>query len=150
MADQNDERLNTEDAGQADENGTPETIDLSLTVGELMAAHPKLSEAMAEFGLEGLDPASTVPDVLKGLDVDPSLVVTALQSMGYEVTGFTPEANPYASQVGAVLDALFNGDDEARVSTTSVDPMMANIEAAVRRAEKEGVLPTASKPEDEN
>lgn len=123
-----------------------EVLDFTQTVGELLEAHPKLKEAMAEFGLENIDPSSTVPEALKGLDVDPQLVVTALQTFGYEVTGFTPEANPYLGQIGTVIDALFNNDD-TRASSTSVDPMMANIEAAVRRAEKNGILPTNTRDE---
>lgn len=130
---------NEQVAGQNSES--KEVLDLSLTVGELLEAHPKLKDMMGEFGVEDVDTSSTVPEVLKGMDVDPSLVVTALQSMGYEVTGFTPEANPYAAQIGSVIDALFSNDDD-RASVASADPMMANIEAAVRRAEKNGVLPT--------
>lgn len=137
---------NNEQQADSSASEQPEELDLSLTVGELLEAHPKLKESLAEFGLEDLDASSTVPDVLKGLDVDPSLVVTALKSLGYEVTGFTPEPNPYAAQLGTVIDALFNNDD-SRASSISVDPMMANIEAAVRRAEQSGQLPKVN-PED--
>lgn len=132
--------------GQADELGVeaedeaPEVLDLSLSVGELCSAHPKLQQALADVGLSDLDSAAKVPDVLQKLGVDSSLVVVALQSMGYEVTGFTPEKDPYAPEVGAILDALFN-DDAPRSSATSVDPMVANMEAAVLRAQKNGKLP---------
>lgn len=118
-----------------------ETLNLSQSIDRLVADHPKLGEALKDFGLESVDRTVPVTDVLDQMGVDVGLVATALGTMGYDCTGYTAQEDPYAPQLGAILDALFSQDEAPSASVSSVDPVVANMEAAVRKAQKEGKLP---------
>ncbi|MGN0287633.1 MAG: hypothetical protein ACI4B6_08205 [Atopobiaceae bacterium] len=118
-----------------------EMLDLSQSIDQLVADHPKLDEALKDFGLDDVDRTIPVTDVLDQMGVNVGLVATALESMGYECTGYTAPEDPYAPQLDAIFDALFNNDDAPSASASSVDPVVANMEAAVRKAQREGKLP---------
>lgn len=121
------------------------TIDLTKTIGELTEADPGLVGALAELGLEDLPGDVTLIALCQENDIDLALVSMALEAGGYEVVGYepTPQAGSTGAELLEALARLFSDDDDGAptAAVASVDPMVAHIEAAVRRAEREGRLP---------
>lgn len=129
----------------------PVTLDLSLPLADLVAAHPELKDLLAEMGIEDVPAGKTLTEIASELDVDSSILVFSLEASGYEVAGYVPEERePVDSVVPDILSGLFadreydprpvdNMIHEARMANEN-QSMYARMEEAVRRAEREGRL----------
>ncbi len=129
----------------------PVTLDLSLPLADLVAAHPELKDLLAEMGIEDVPAGKTLPEIASELDVDSSILVFSLEASGYEVAGYVPEERePVDSIMPDILSGLFTDREydprpvdnmihEARMANEN-QSMYARMEEAVRRAEREGRL----------
>lgn len=134
-----------DDANQRDGmTGEKGEIDLSLTFGELTAGHPELRDSLLELGFEDLDEGRTIPQLCEEAGVDLAIVAFALSTEGYEVQGYqSTDGGAAAGMLDTVFSALFDPESDAMPDgASSQGPMFAHMEAAIRRAQKSGELPS--------
>lgn len=121
-----------------------QVLDLGKAVGELEGTYPQLAALLDELGFEEREPDSTIPQLAEAAGVDLSIVAMALEASGFDVQGFKAEPWDGDGMLTEAFNHLFGtGDDRdaAPASTDSTAPMMAHMEAAIRRAQKKGELP---------
>lgn len=119
------------------------TIDLTQELGKIAAEAPEVPGVLEELGFEQPDPAKTVLEACVDAGVDASIVALALLAEGYDVEGYESEDGGVAARAfDTVLTALFDPTSDLMPDASGSDaPMLAHMEAAVRRAQREGNLP---------
>lgn len=122
------------------------TVDLTKTIGELLAEHPDLAGVLDEMGLSDAPADATLPSVAAQAEVDMGVIAFVLESSGYEVVNFTREGPAFESPLPQIIEHFIgNGSDDelSEVAATAETPTVARLEMAVRRAQREGRLPTS-------
>lgn len=119
-------------------------IDLTKTIGELVADEPDLADSLRELGFEAASADKTIPEVAKEADVEVSVIAFALEASGYDVQGFEPSG--FVSPLPEIIGRFFSPDEEAGEpvmveGTGSASSLVAHMETAIRRAQEEGSLP---------
>ena len=122
-----------------------QVLDLGRTVAALVGDYPQRAGLLDERGFEGADGASTIPQLTEEAGVDLSIVAMALEASGFDVQGFKAEpwdGDGMLTEAFSHIFGLDEGADEPPASASSAAPMMAHMEAAIRRAQRKGELPT--------
>lgn len=119
-------------------------IDLTKTIGELVANEPGLADSLREIGFEELPADKTIPEVAREADVETSVIAFALEASGYDVQGF--ESDGFVSPLPEIVGRFFLPDEDTRVpvmaeGADSASSLIAHMETAIRRAQEEGDLP---------
>jgi len=117
-------------------------IDLTRTIGELVADEPGLADSLREIGFEGVSADKTIPEVAREADVGMSVIAFALEASGYDVQGFEPDG--FVSPLPEIVGRFFSPDEDMPVmaeGTDSASSLIAHMETAIRHAQEEGNLP---------
>lgn len=112
-------------------------VDLARPVAEL-AQDAEVADILGDMGFD-LASGQTLPELAEEAGVDLSIVGMALSAAGYELEGYVPTEDAKNSPLESIIQELSHAEPLAGAS--SADPMMANIEGAIRRAQLDGRLP---------
>ena len=116
-------------------------VDLARPLGELTADDPAVGEILGELGFEEPSGDATIPELCEAEGVDVAIVAMALTAYGYEVRGYeSPDGGEAAGALGQILGHLFSPDEDDGAAA-SAGPMYSHMEAAIRRAQRDGTLP---------
>lgn len=113
-------------------------VDLARSVEEL-AQDAEVASILADMGFD-LSSERTLPELAAEAGVDLSIVGMALSAAGYELEGYVPTEDAKNSPLESIIQELSHAEPLA-AGASSVDPMVANIEGAIRRAQQDGTLP---------
>lgn len=113
-------------------------VDLARSVAEL-AQDAEVASILADMGFD-LSSERTLPELAAEAGVDLSIVGMALSAAGYELEGYVPTEDAKNSPLESIIQELSHAEPLA-AGASSVDPMVANIEGAIRRAQQDGTLP---------
>lgn len=113
-------------------------VDLARSVAEL-ARDAEVASILADMGFD-LSSERTLPELAAEAGVDLSIVGMALSAAGYELEGYVPTEDAKNSPLESIIQELSHAEPLA-AGASSVDPMVANIEGAIRRAQQDGTLP---------
>lgn len=115
-------------------------VDLTKSVADLVGGDGELTGILGDMGF---DTASerTLPELAEEAGVDLSIVGMALAASGYEVEGYVPTEDAKNSPLEDLINELSQAEPLS-TGASSVDPMVLNMEYAIRRAQKNGELPT--------
>lgn len=113
-------------------------VDLTKPVADL-SQDAELAGILKEMGF---DPESerTIPELAEEAGVDLSIVGMALSAAGYEVRGYVPTEDAKNSPLEGLIEELSQAEPLS-AGASSVDPMVLNIEYAIKRAQRDGTLP---------
>lgn len=119
------------------------TIDFAATYGELARQVPELEGYLQELGLTELDADKTIPEIADAAGIAPAIIVMALETDGLSVEGYEPDDSGAGQILDDVLGHFFGNDDsdDDIKQQASAGPMFSHMEAAIHRAQREGVLP---------
>lgn len=115
------------------------TVDLTRPVAELATNDADVASVLAEMGFD-TSSERTLPELAEEAGVDLSIVGMALGASGYEVQGYVPTEDAKNSPLESLINELAQAEP-LEVGAGSMDPMVLNMEYAIRRAQKNGELP---------
>ena len=119
-------------------------LDLSQPVADLAKDDPHLSSLLVEMGFSELPEHKTLAELASEEGISASIIAFSLEAAGYDLGGYVAPSDGFNSPLPQVFDALFAKRDpqvDAAVAASGA-PMMAHMEAAVNRAQKDGILPS--------
>lgn len=123
----------------------PQAIDFDKTLGEILAEQPDVGGVLQELGFEEIDGSQTIPQLAEATGVSPAIITMGLEASGYPVEGYQPDEESAAAgkTLDDIIGAVFNNeiDGEKLPDGASASPMMAHMEVAIRRAQRDGTLP---------
>ncbi|MCC6102385.1 MAG: hypothetical protein LIV22_00940 [Olegusella sp.] len=121
-------------------------LDLSRPAAELAREDKDFSAFLAELGFTELPADKTVSELAADAGISPSIVSLSLEAAGYDIGGYVAPSDGFQSPLPAVFGALFGKRSESseEIAASSGAPMLTHMEAAVHRAQQEGVLPKDS------
>lgn len=130
-----------------DNEDTGVAIDLSRTIGELVGEHPELAGTLEEIGLADAPADATLPELAAQSDVDMAVIAFVLEASGFTVENFTREpGTAFESPLPDIIAHFFAGDEDpdepSAAALSAATPTVAKLERAVKRAQREGRLPT--------
>lgn len=113
-------------------------VDLARPVSEL-ASDEGVAEILQEMGFDTTSD-ETLPELAGEAGVDLSIVAMALGASGLEVEGYVPTEDAKESPLEQLVQELSHAEPLA-AGASSADPMVLNMEFAIRRAQQDGTLP---------
>lgn len=116
------------------------TVNLALPVAELASADADVAALLGEMGFD-TSSERTLSELAEEAGVDLSIVGMALGASGYEIEGYVPTEDAKNSPLESLITELSQAEP-LEVGAGSVDPMVLNMEYAIRRAQANGELPT--------
>lgn len=113
-------------------------VDLSRPVSDF-ASDEELAGILSDMGFD-LESDRTLPELAEKAGVDLSIVGMALSAAGFEVEGYVPTEDAKNSPIEGFIQELSKAEPLG-AQASSVDPMVLNMEYAIRRAQQDGTLP---------
>lgn len=115
-------------------------VDLTAPVAEVVAGDEELAGLLGELGFD-VASDETITALAEEAGVDLSIVGMALGAAGYEVEGYVPTEDAKNSPLEDLIQELSKAEPLGAAAASSADPVVANMEVAIRRAQDRGELP---------
>lgn len=114
-------------------------VDLTEPVAALVEGDAELAGMLEEMGFD-LKSEETLTQQAEAAGVDLSIVGMALGAAGYDVEGYVPTEDAKNSPLEDLVQELSHAEPLG-AGASSVDPVVLNMEYAIRRAQRDGKLP---------